>query len=175
MSETSVTPDAPGGAEGPGLLEEERGKANLTFRRVFRHPIQDVWDAITDPKQVEIWFMAKVRREGRVGGRLVMEHPNATRATGKVVQWDPPHVYEYEWNLPPGPSRPEGEASLVRWELSASEEGTLLVMTHRRLSRPAADIFARGFVTFLDRLSAHLDGRPLPDPPWVRRVPASNG
>jgi uncharacterized protein YndB with AHSA1/START domain len=171
MRGATPRPESPGGIRGPGLLEEDRGGANLTFRRLIPHPIQAVWDAITDPEQLQDWFMAKVRREDGVGGHLVMEHPNETHATGKVLAWDPPYVYEYEWNLPPGRNRPTAEASVVRWELSTSEGGTLLVMTHRRLSRPAAETFSRGFSTFLDRLSAHLDDSPLPNPPWVRSAP----
>jgi uncharacterized protein YndB with AHSA1/START domain len=170
MSEAPPQVNTPGSVGGPGLLQVDQGKASITFRRVLRHPIQDVWAALTDPKQVELWFMVKVRRENERGGALEMEHPNGIRATGRVLEWIPPRVYEYEWNLPPAPNNPDGEASLVRWELSPSEGGTLLVMTHRRLSRPTAEIFVRGFKVLLDRLSAQLDGAPLPDPPWVRQI-----
>jgi len=172
MSETSPPADSPGGVEGPGLLTIDREIATLTFRRLLRHPIEDVWAAITDPKELEVWFMVKVRRDDARDGRLEMEHPNGVRATGRVLEWNPPRAYEYEWNLSPGPNLPHGEASVVRWELSPREGGTLLVMTHRKLSRPTAEIFARGFRAFLDRLSAHLDGRPMVPPPWV--VPAGS-
>jgi uncharacterized protein YndB with AHSA1/START domain len=153
---------------GPGLLELEAERASITFRRLLRHSVQDVWDALTDPEQVEAWFMAKVRRESVRGGRLDMEHPNGVRASGRVLEWNPPRVYEYEWNLPPGPNQPAGEASLVRWELNPVAEGTLLVMTQRKLSRPTAQVFVRGMPVFLDRLAATLDGTALPAPPWVR-------
>ena len=96
-----------------------------------------------------------------------MDDPIGVHASGRVLEWSPPRTYEYEWNLPPGPAHPNGEATTVRWELRPSEGGTLLVVTHRRLSRPTAEIFVKGFKTFLDRLSAHLDGLPMPDPPWV--------
>lgn len=173
MSESSPRADhPPGSVGGPGLLETDQQSASTTFRRLIRHPIQDVWAAITDPKQIEVWFMAKVRREDARGGSLEMEHPNGVHATGRVREWRPPRVYEYEWNLPPGPNRPDGETSLVRWELSPAEGGTLLVMTHQRLSRPTAELFVRGFKVFLDRLSAHLDHEPPPSPPWV--PPARN-
>jgi uncharacterized protein YndB with AHSA1/START domain len=142
---------------------------SMTFRRLLHHPIEDVWAALTDPKQVEVWFMVKLRRENVPGGSLEMEYPNGVHATGRVLEWNPPHTYEYEWNLPPGAYRPGGEASIVRWELSPRDGGTLLVMTHRKLSRPTAETFVRGFVVLLDRLSAYLDGMPLPEPPWARQ------
>jgi uncharacterized protein YndB with AHSA1/START domain len=163
----------PGGVGGPGLLEADRGSASVTFRRWLPHPIEEVWAAVTDPKDLEAWLLAKVRREDRRGGRLEMEHPNGVHATGRVLEWSPPRAYEYEWNLPPGPYQPDGEASIVRWELTPSEGGTLLVLTHRRLSRPTAEVFVRGLSVLLDRLSAHLDGTPMPEPPWARPVPAS--
>jgi len=161
-----VRPGEPGGA---GLLREDHGRASVVFRRLLRHPIEDVWAAVTDPRKIEVWFMARVTREDSPGGRLDMVHPNGVHATGRVLEWRPPHLYEYEWNLPPGPSNPEGEASVVRWELTPTGGGTLLVLTHQKLTRPTAEIFARGLATFLDRLAASMDGTPLPQPPWVPR------
>ncbi|MFZ1023598.1 MAG: SRPBCC family protein [Thermoplasmata archaeon] len=164
----------PGDVGGPGILQVDQEKASIVFRRLFRHPIEDVWSAVTDPKKIEVWFMAKVTRENSPGGRLAMEHPNGVHATGRVLEWRPPRAYEYEWNLPPGPNQPRGETSIVRWELNPADEGTLLVLSHRKLTRPTAQVFARGLPDFLDRLSAHLDGTPLPDPPWVSRAASSS-
>lgn len=158
---------AAGTVGGPGLLQSEGSQASVVFRRLLGHPIQDVWDAITDPAQIEAWFMAKVTREDRAGGRLEMEHPNHVRASGQVLEWRPPRIYEYEWNLPVDAAHPEGESSVVRWELTPADGGTLLVLTHRKLTRPTAAVFSRGLRSFLDRLAAHLDGAPLPDPPWL--------
>lgn len=170
MSEGVASPASAGAVGGPGLVEPDDAKARLTFRRWLRHPVEVVWAAITDPKQLEAWSLATVHREDRPGGKLSMEHPNGVHATGRVLEWDPPRTYEYEWNLAPAPSYPEGEASVVRWELSPRDGGTLLVMTHRRLSRPLAEVFSRGLSSLLDRLSARLDGEPMVDPPWVRRA-----
>jgi uncharacterized protein YndB with AHSA1/START domain len=165
----------PGSVDGPGLLRTEDQKASIVFRRRLPHPIQEVWEAITQPDQVEAWFMAKVTREDAPGGRLEMEHPNGVRARGRVLEWRPPRTYEYEWNLSPGPNNPEGEASIVRWELTPTDGGTLLVLTHRKLTVPTATVFSRGLRVFLDRLSAHLEGTPLPQPPWVAQARSPEG
>ena len=164
-----------GSVGGPGLLETDAQQGSILFRRLLRHPIQEVWEAITEPAQVESWFMVTLTREDAPGGRLEMRHPNNIRATGRVLEWHPPRTYEYEWNLPPGPNNPEGETSTVRWELTPTDEGTLLVLTHRKLTRPTATIFSRGLGVFLDRLSAHMDGTPLPDPPWLTQARAPDG
>jgi uncharacterized protein YndB with AHSA1/START domain len=167
MSESPTKNEDAGAVGGPGLLEADGQKARIVFRRSIRHPIQEVWNAITEPEQVEAWAMVKLSREDTAGGQIVMEYPNHIRATGRVLEWLPPRSYEYEWNLPPGPSQPEGEASIVRWDLTPTEGGTLLVLTHRRLTRPTATVFSRGLRVFLDRLVAHLDGAPMPEPPWL--------
>jgi uncharacterized protein YndB with AHSA1/START domain len=171
MTETPSQSMNHGDVGGPGILQVDKEKASIVFRRLLRHPIEDVWSAVTDPKKVEVWFMVKVTREDSPGGRLAMEHPNGVHAMGRVLEWRPPRTYEYEWNLRPGPNQPKGEMSIVRWELSPAEGGTLLVMTHRKLTRPTAEIFVRGFKTFLDRLSAQMDGTPLPKPPWLAQAP----
>jgi uncharacterized protein YndB with AHSA1/START domain len=171
MSESPPRGTDAGSVGGPGLLKNDGPKASLLFRRLLHHPIQDVWEAITDPDQVGSWAMVKLTREDPPGGRLEMQYPNQLRATGRVLEWRPPRTYEYEWNVPPGPNQPEGETSIVRWELSPTHEGTLLVLTHRRLTRPTAAVFSRGLKVFLDRLSAQMDGTPLPDPPWLTRSP----
>lgn len=169
MSDTATLTGEAGSVGGPGLLQVEDENASILFRRWLRHPIDEVWSALTDPVKIQSWFMAKVSREDRTGGRLEMEHPNGVHATGRVLEWRPPRTYEYEWTLPPGPNQPNREASVVRWDLSPSEGGTLVVLTHRKLTRPTAEIFARGLRVFLDRLAASLDGTPMPDPPWGPR------
>jgi uncharacterized protein YndB with AHSA1/START domain len=174
MTEAFARSGGPGSIGGPGLLESDGERTRILFRRFFRHPIQDVWAAVTDPKQVEVWGLVKVTREDTPGGRLEMEYSNGIHATGRVLEWTPPRTYEYEWNVPPGLNLPQGEDSIVRWELSTAEGGTLLVLSHRKLTRPTAQVFARGLKVFLDRLSALMDGAPLPDPPWASPAPSSS-
>jgi len=165
----------PGGPGGPGLLQVEGETASLSFRRLLRHPIAEVWQAVTDPKQIEAWGMVRVTREDSPGGRLDMQYSNGLHATGRVLEWNPPWSYEYEWNVPPGPNLPGGEASVVRWELTPTEGGTLLVLTHRKLTRATAQVFARGLPVFLDRLTARMDGTPPPEPPWAPRAASPGG
>ncbi len=168
MTERPPALGRPGDVDGPGLLHVEGSKASVTFRRWLAHPIEEVWAAVTEPEQLEKWFMVKVRRDSVPGGLLDMDHPNGVHATGRVLEWSPPHVYEYEWNLAPGAYYPAGEASVVRWELSPSDGGTLLVVTHRKLSRATAETFSRGFRELINRLVALLDGTPLRVPSWAR-------
>ena len=45
--------------------------------------------------------------------------------TGRILVWDPPHVLEHEWK------QPIVEDGVVRYELTADGDGTLLRFTHR--------------------------------------------
>jgi uncharacterized protein YndB with AHSA1/START domain len=92
------------------------------------------------------------------------------RATGRILAWEPPRLYEYEWNVAEtGIQQLRGVRTIVRWELTPTQGGTLLVLTHRNLTRAVAAAFKGGLPLLLDRLDAQLDGRPFP-PEWEVRV-----
>jgi uncharacterized protein YndB with AHSA1/START domain len=142
--------------------------ATLSFERELPHPPEDVWEALTDPEQLAEWFMAKATIDGRAGGSVEMwTGVSQLHWTGRILVWQPPRVYEYEWNAEPRAELPTGERSIVRWELEPKGAGTLLKLTHRRLTKGTARGFAPGTHAYLDRLAAQLDGMPLPD--WMAR------
>lgn len=147
-----------------GEIRLEGERATLVFERTLPHSPEVVWAALTDPEQLRHWFMTEARIDGRPGGSVEMvSGPARFRWTGRILTWDPPRVLEYEWKADPRQELPEGEDSVVRWELSPSGVSTLLKLTHRRLTRRTAFGFAPGTHAFLDRLAAHLDQKPLPD------------
>jgi uncharacterized protein YndB with AHSA1/START domain len=163
---TKPSDPAPASPSGQVLIDGE--VATLAFERELPHPPERVWAALTDPEELHRWFMTTATIDGREGGRVEMVSGVARfHWTGRILAWDPPRLYEYEWNADPRPELPRGEQSVVRWELSPTEGGTRLKLTHRRLTRPTALGFAPGTHAFLDRLSAQLDGTKLPD--WMGR------
>jgi hypothetical protein len=93
--------------------------------------------------------------------------------TGKVMVWDPPRVFEYEFNVDPRPELPEGERTVVRWELASAGSGTSLTLTHRHLTQRTASGFAPGTHVLLDRLAGQLAGGSLPD--WMSRYAEVQG
>lgn len=164
-----MSASSPSATGGPSSFERHGEKATLVFERQLRHSPESVWKAITDPQEMAQWCLTTGEIEGRVGGRLdLTTGPMRVHSSGRVLVWDPPRRFEYEWNVDPGPSYPEGEHAVVSWELVAREGGTRLVLTHRDLTVRAAHVFEHGLVGFLDRLQAQLDHRPLPD--WWERV-----
>ncbi|MBK6684052.1 MAG: SRPBCC family protein [Deltaproteobacteria bacterium] len=152
-----------------GELTPDGEHATLIFRRRYPHGIDQVWAAISTPEGLEGWLMAKVATiEGRVGGRIeLVSGPPQYHSIGQVLAWDPPRLFEYEWNVAPVPEMPRGERAIFRFELTADGDGTALRVTYRRLTRSTATGFLPGLHAFLDRLEAQLAGQPLPD--WQER------
>ncbi|MGH9046336.1 MAG: SRPBCC domain-containing protein [Acidimicrobiales bacterium] len=140
-------------------------RATLTLRRSLQHPRELVWQAITDPNQIQRWFLTAAKIDGRVGGVVELTTGTAgVHAIGRILKWDPPHVFEYEWNVMDAGGAPfAGERTVVRWELDSVDDGTSVVLTHRNLTRAAAAVIKVGLPIFMDRLAAQLSGRELPD------------
>jgi uncharacterized protein YndB with AHSA1/START domain len=152
--------------EREGQLTVEGDKAVLSFERRLPYPIEAVWSAITDPVHRNRW-MGETKIDAREGGVIEMvptgppQPPEQKRMTGRIRVWDPPHVFEHEWN------QPIVEESVVRYELQTDGDGTLLRFSHRGLGIPNAQGFLPGTHAFLDRLEAYLAGEALPN--WAQR------
>jgi uncharacterized protein YndB with AHSA1/START domain len=148
------------------FITVEGEHATLTFKRRLRHPIGAVWAAITEPEQRANWF-GITTIDGRSDGSIEMiaEGPpvSAEQRTvrGRILVWDPPRVFEHEWN------QSLVGKGVVRYELVAEGDATILTFTHRGLGLANAKGYAPGTHAFLDRLDAHLGGTDLPD--WKRR------
>jgi uncharacterized protein YndB with AHSA1/START domain len=155
-----------------GTLVEDGGDATLTFRRVYRHAPERVWDAIATPEGLRAWLMCThAVIEERAGGRIeLVSGPAGYHSTGDILVWQPPRVLEYEWNVEPVPEMPRGERAIFRYELTPDGDSTQLVVTYRRITRETARGFLPGVHAFLDRLEAQLDGRAPPD--WLERFAA---
>jgi uncharacterized protein YndB with AHSA1/START domain len=158
-----------------GTVAIEGDYATLQYKRRLPHPSEVVWKAITDPKELAIWFNTKANIDSRPGGTIdFISAPAGFHTTGRILIWDPPHVFEHEWHIDPHPQLPDGEfESIIRWELIEDAGSTLLTVTQRRLTKGTALDFAPGMHAFLDRLAAHLDHKVLPN--WMERYAAVKG
>jgi uncharacterized protein YndB with AHSA1/START domain len=152
-----------------GALVEDGDYAILTFRRIYRHSLDHVWEAIATPEGLRERLMCThAMIDGRVGGRIELVSGSAGyRSTGKILVWNPPRVLEYEWNVAPVPEMPRGEHAIFRYEITREGDLTHLLVTYRRITQQTARGFLPGLHAFLDRLEAQLDGRSPPD--WIRR------
>jgi uncharacterized protein YndB with AHSA1/START domain len=149
-----------------GRLTIDGDQAVLHFERKLPFPVERVWAAITDPAHRDKW-MGKTSIEPWTGGTITTVAsgpplpPDQKRMTGRILVWDPPRVFEHEWN------QPIVEPGVVRYELHSDGAGTLLRFSHRGLSAPNATGFRSGTHAFLDRLEALLADDPMPN--WAQR------
>ena len=150
-----------------GTVTVNGSYATLTFERRLPFPIDRVWAAITDTAERAQWLGTTHIEDGSI----IIEPedppapPEAKRVTGRILTWQPPAdghaVFEHEWQ------QRIVEDSVVRYELKADGDTTLLTFTHRGLSERNALGFVPGTHAFLDRLQAHLTGEELPG--WSER------
>jgi uncharacterized protein YndB with AHSA1/START domain len=152
-----------------GQVLVEGDYATITFQRTLRHAPELVWEAITNPRELKEWLMcSSATIEGRTGGTIEMvAGPAQFHVKGKILTWDPPRVFEYEWKVSPVPEMPRGEDAIFRYELTQQEGSTLLTVTYRHITKQTAYGFAPGTHVLLDRLEAQLDEESLPD--WMTR------
>lgn len=162
---TATTPTPMSERDGRIVVDGDR--AVLRFERRLPFPVDVVWAAITDPAQRREWF-GETTIEPREGGVIDMVAdgpplpPERKRMTGRILVWDPPHVFEHEWR------QPIVEDGTVRYELAADgPDATLLRFSHRGLGVRNAGGFLGGTHAYLDRLEAHLAGEEPPD--WTTR------
>jgi uncharacterized protein YndB with AHSA1/START domain len=152
-----------------GTLTPDGEHAPLLFHRTYRHKPAHVWDAIATPEGLRESLMCRYAViEGRVGGRIeLVSGPPGYRSTGTILAWEPPRLFEYEWNVAPVPEMPNGERAIFRYELTPYGDSTRVVVTYRNMTRQTAGGFPPGLHAFLDRLEAQLEGRHVPD--WMER------
>ncbi len=159
------------GASAQGHVTVSGDYATLDFERHLPYPPEAVWEAITDPAQLADWYMAKARIDGRMGGSVDfwsgVSQPGV-HVTGTILAWDPPHLFEHEWNIERQEGFPGEERAIIRWEIKPDGGASVLRLTHKNLTRRTAQGFAPGVHVFLERLAAYLSNTPMPD--WRPRV-----
>ncbi len=83
-----------------GTYLEVDDRPAVRFERVYDHPVEQVWEAISDPAQMRHWFPSPdVAHDAREGGSITLSgDPYASDAkTSRVLVWDPPHRFGFEW------------------------------------------------------------------------------
>ncbi len=80
-----------------GKVTIEGDYATITWKRQLPHPREEVWNAITDPKELAGWFNTRAVIDGRNGGTIDFVNTiSEFHTTGRILVWDPPRVFEHE-------------------------------------------------------------------------------
>jgi uncharacterized protein YndB with AHSA1/START domain len=129
-----------------GTQETIDGRPALRFRRRLPHPVERVWRAITDPAELEGWFVAAAPWTPELG-----ETFGAGGQQGEIVVLEEPVCLAWTW----GDER-------YQFDLQVDGQGCVLTFTHVFDMRHGTGAqHAAGWETYLDRLDAHLDGGQL--------------
>jgi uncharacterized protein YndB with AHSA1/START domain len=139
-----------------GQIEVEGERYGLTLVRRLAARIQDVWEAITEPEELEEW-LSTTELEPRSGGRIQIDFGDNDVVRGTVQKFDPPHVFEFTWSDPKDGNDP----SVVRFELTQDGDETVLRFTHRRQLDHLARSTAAGWHAHLDLLEGRLRGESI--------------
>ncbi len=126
--------------EGAGTLTRTPGGPYVVrFVRAYDRPVEDLWEAITEPELLDTWYPTKLRTDGVVGNP-VTETFESTDGTppeptppSTLTAYDPPHVFEYRVHGPAEAEYPGmiGE-QLIRMEASRGghDDESVLTFTH---------------------------------------------
>ncbi|TNC20673.1 SRPBCC family protein [Amycolatopsis alkalitolerans] len=137
-------------------METVGGATVLRFERRFKHPVEKVWRAISDPAEMAHWFPAAVETELKIGAAMTFTFPGEAPIDGsrggEILELDPPKVYAFRWN-----------SDVLRFELVPDGDGCILYFSQTLggggLGRLGAGRNAAGWDHCLGALDARLDGR----------------
>ena len=139
---------------------EAADKPQVRIERVLPAPIQDVFDAWTDPARMTEWLSpvghAEVEVDLRVMGRFKVSMIGETTRiehTGEYLVVNPPRELSFTWQS----SYTGSEPSVVTVLLEAEGEETRIVLTHRRLPKGQVDPHTQGWEAMITRLAGLLD------------------
>ena len=112
-------------------------RRTVTLTRTYDAPVEDVWDACTNPERIPRWFLP-VSGELRVGGRYQLEG----NAGGTITACDAPHRFEATWEF-------DGNVTWIAVELAAvegDEERTRFSLAHTAVVNDHWEQFGPGAV-----------------------------
>lgn len=103
-------------------------KRAIHIERVYTHPPERVWQALTDSNLLAKWLM-KNDFKAEVGHRFHFQTKASVGFNGivqcEVTEVDPPHRLAYTWT-----GGPLSQPTSVRWTLEPTSQGTRLLLDH---------------------------------------------
>ncbi|MQY23655.1 SRPBCC family protein [Nocardia macrotermitis] len=134
-------------------LVREDGRWALVFTRAFPHAAEAVWAASTEPGELAQWAPYTADRSLAAVGAvtlIMIDGEAKLELPGEVSRVERPRLLEYTWG---------GE--VLRWELSESDGGTTVRLTHLLSDRAQAAMMAAGWHMCLDVAELLLAGTPV--------------
>ena len=126
------------------------GQHTLVFVRDFRHPVERVWAALTDPAHLNDWAPFTAERDLAKPGDTtltMLDGEEAVELPCVVTRAEAPTLLEYTWGT-----------DHLRWELSPTDDGTRLTLRHRVQGPEWVPMVAAGWHICLDVADRLLGG-----------------
>ena len=83
-------------------------------------PVEEAWEAVTDPNALSAWFGAQVELEPHPLGKGTFRFPDGSVRFAIVEEVEPPHHLTWRW----WPEHNRGAATRVAVELEAVDDET---------------------------------------------------
>jgi uncharacterized protein YndB with AHSA1/START domain len=148
---------------GSGRIAAGEGRS-VRLRRTYDAPIDDVWDALTNPERISRWFLP-ISGDYRLGGRYQFEG----NAGGEIVACERPNRLRVTWAY--GEMVEAADISELELRLiSAGDESTTLELDHTaivpedRWAEYGPGAVGVGWDGGMLGLSLHLRGGTIEDP-----------
>ena len=93
---------------------------------VIEAPPEVVWELVTDPDHVGVWFGDAAEIDLRPGGDAALTWEGYGTFLARVEKVEPPRFFSFRWARPTDTPPAEGNSTLVEFSLSAEGEGTRL-------------------------------------------------
>ncbi|HTF20998.1 MAG TPA: SRPBCC domain-containing protein [Chryseolinea sp.] len=121
----------------------------VRFERLLPYPQKLIWEALTDPKHLAVWFTDVEFDELAPGAKMIIRFRDQerTESVGRIVRVDPPRCFEYLW-----------ENELATWELYPENTSTRLIFTYSKVDESYALSVPAGWHVILDQLEEVLGG-----------------
>jgi len=136
-----------------GIITKKANGLEVRFERVYNASREVVWDAITNPDKLAIWF-TDIEMDFVIGGKMVIRFRDAdkTDSFGKIMRIKKPELFEFSW-----------DDELATWELFEVVPRRVgakcrLVLTYSKMAENYAFSVPAGWHVLLDQLEKVLNG-----------------
>lgn len=142
----------------------ETKPATNEFKQEIRikAPISKVWAAITEPAQINLYYLAPIDKlELKAGGQIVYGTKDQPMIFGKVVEVEAEKLFSHTFKFE-GMGKSEEKETLVTYKLTPTDDGgTLLTLTHTGFepgSQTLIDVTG-GWPYILEGLKKHCESQ----------------
>lgn len=129
---------------------------DLAFEELLPHPIEAVWNALTDRAAISDWLMQTAEFEPVVGKRFRLKTQRLSPdgwIDAEVTELEPPRRMAWAWSVKDG-----NPPTTVTFELTPEADGTRLKLTHvGEIDPVAGELVSDGWPTKIELLRRFLD------------------